>query len=403
MACINPSFPKPLFSAPLRHHLRRGMALWSMKKDPSLESALSRNRRWIVNNQIKHLLLRSPTRSLPVKFLQKKYKTLDMRGSALNWLNKYPCCFQTFPDPSGETEDLFFGFTKRMAELVEGEEAAIEASEPDMVTRLGKLLSLSRDRRLNVAKLNVLKRSFGFPDDYLFRLVPKRPDLFRVINRYGRHNTMEIELVEWDPQLATSAVELSATKNGQEPHFTCSLPSSWMQSHKRFEEFNSRSPYISPYVSNQMDEEKRTVAMVHELLSLTLWKKLSILKLEHFKREFGLPEQLNRLLLHHPCIFYVSNRYKIYTVVLREGYNGSELVEKDPVVVAKERLGELMQEGLHEYNQRRKVLNLEKKRKRGEIELRKNSQEEINDVAALDKVERREERERFYKVLFDDR
>lgn len=65
-----------------------------------------------------------------------------------------------------------------------GEEAAIEASEPEMVVRLGKLLMLSRDRRLNVSKLKGLQRSFGFPDDYLFRLVPNRPDLFRVVNRY---------------------------------------------------------------------------------------------------------------------------------------------------------------------------------------------------------------------------
>jgi Plant organelle RNA recognition domain len=184
MAYINPTAAKPLFSLPLHHLFRRGMALWSMTKDPSLERALSRNRRWILNNQIKNLLLRSPTRSLPVRFLQKKYRTLDMRGSALNWLKKYPCCFQTFPDPTGETEEIFFGFTKRMAELVAGEEEAIEASEPEMVTRLSKLLMLSRDRRLNVSKLNVLKRSFGFPDDYLLRLVPNRPDLFRIVNRY---------------------------------------------------------------------------------------------------------------------------------------------------------------------------------------------------------------------------
>lgn len=182
-ASLNPAL-NPLPSLPLRHLLRRGMALWSMKKDPSLERALSRNRRWIVNNQIKNLLLRSPTRSLPVKYFQKKYKSLDMQGSAINWLNKYPCCFQTFADPTGETEDLFFGFTKRMAQLVEEEEAAIEESEPEMVNRLGKLLMLSRDRRLNVAKLNELKRIFGLPDDYLLRLLPKRPDLFRLVNRY---------------------------------------------------------------------------------------------------------------------------------------------------------------------------------------------------------------------------
>jgi Plant organelle RNA recognition domain len=97
------------------------------------------------------------------------------------------------------------------------------------------------------------------------------------------------------------------------------------------------------------------------------------------------------------------SRYKIYTVVLREGYDGSNLVEKDPIVASKERLGELMQEGLHEYNQRRKIMNLEKKRKSGKIELRKTGLEESDDVTALGPIKRREERERFYKVLFDDR
>ncbi|KAK6938283.1 Plant organelle RNA recognition domain [Dillenia turbinata] len=66
------------------------------------------------------------------------------------------------------------------------------------------------------------------------------------------------------------------------------------------------------------------------------------------RREFGLPEILNVLLLKYFGIFYVSNKYQIYTVLLREGYNGLELVNKDPFVAVKEKFGELMREGLHE-------------------------------------------------------
>jgi Plant organelle RNA recognition domain len=127
---------------------------------------------------------------------------------------------------------------------------------------------------------------------------------------------MEVELVKWDPQLAMSSVEASAIKDGCDPHFRCLLPSSWIKSHELFEEFNRRSPYISPYTNNWMDEEKSAVGMVHELLSLTLWKKLSIMKLEHFKREFGLPEQLNRLLFRHTGIFYVSNRCSLFLYIV---------------------------------------------------------------------------------------
>lgn len=286
---------------------------------------------------------------------------------------------------------------------MEEEESVKTLTEPSMAWRLAKLLMLSKDQRLNVVKLNELKKSFGFPEDYVLRIVPKHPDTFRVVNCTGRRSTMEIELIKWDPNLAVSAIESLAMDRGVEPRFSCLLPASWIKTREKFDDFNTRSPYISPYAKDglhsELDSEKGAVGMVHELLSLTLWKKASILKLEHFKREFGLPDRLNMLLLRHPCIFYVSNRYKIYTVVLREGYSGSELVEKDPMVIVKDKFGELMQEGLHEYNRRRCAANLEKKRKRGEIPVRIKREKEEDEG---DKVEKREERKRFYKVLFGE-
>ncbi|CAA6663779.1 unnamed protein product [Spirodela intermedia] len=336
------------------------------EEGPALEKALSRNRRWIVNNQIKNVLLRSPGRVATVQSLQKRFKTLDLQGRALNWLHKYPCCFETFVDPAGSGETLY-GFSKRMAALVDEEEVTREAAEMDMARRLAKVLMLVRDHRLNVVKLNELKRSFGLPDDYVLRIVLKYSDVFRIVNGSGRRNSMEIELLRWDADLAVSAVEAMAAERKTPPLFLCSLPSTWIKSRASFDAFNEGTPYASPYSAEQMESEKRAVGMVHELLSLTLWKKLSIVKLGHFRREFSLPERLGSLLLRHPCIFYVSNRYKIYTALLREGYDGSELVDKHPLVVAKEKLGELMQEGLHEYNRRRHLANLEKKRNKGDI------------------------------------
>ncbi|XP_047965083.1 protein WHAT'S THIS FACTOR 1 homolog, chloroplastic-like [Salvia hispanica] len=145
---------------------------------------------------------------------------------------------------------------------------------------------------------------------------------------------------------------------------------------------------------------------------MTLWKKLSISKLSHFKREFGFPEKLNVLLLKHPGIFYVSNKYKIYTVLLREAYNGSELIEKDPVVVVKNKFGELMQEGLHEYNRRHYLMNLEKKKEKGVAKVRpigrsrddddEKISEQNNQEGNLGGILDAEERKRFYKVLSGD-
>ncbi|CAK7346792.1 unnamed protein product [Dovyalis caffra] len=300
--------------------------------------------------------------------------------------------------------------------LVEEEESVKEMQEPVFVERLSKLLMMSVNHRLNVVKLNELKRNLGFPDDYLIRILPKYPDMFRLVNHSGRRSSMEIELLSWNPDLAISAVEVSARKQGSStPSFSCSLPSTWVKSWERFHEFNA-TPYISPYVDSRglledsKEMEKRIVGLVHELLSLTLWKKMSIVKLGHFQREFNLSENLNILLLKHPGIFYVSNKYQIYTVLLREGYNGSELIDKDPIVVVKDKFGELMQEGLHEYNQRRHELNIEKQKKKGIVSERKEKRKDVsNEMTEHDDSGDKlgglfdpEERKRFYKVLFDD-
>ncbi|XP_021761017.1 protein ROOT PRIMORDIUM DEFECTIVE 1-like [Chenopodium quinoa] len=388
----------------------RDFSLWSMKKDPDLESALTHNRRWIVNNQIKNIILRYPNQVVPVNFIQKKFKTLDLQGKALNWLNKYPCCFEVFR----ENDELYCQLTKRMICLVEEEEAIKEDQEPVFAERLAKILMMSSNQRLNVVKLDELKRNFGFPDDYLIRLVPKYSEMFRLINYSGRKSSMEVELVSWNPELPISCIEMSASKQNLEPRFSCSLPSTWIKSWERFNEFNS-TPYISPYtnpsslVEGSKEHEKRTVALVHELLSLTLWKKMSVIKLGHFKREFALPEKLNVLLLKHPGIFYVTNKYKTYTVLLREGYNASKLIDKDPLVVVKDKFGELMQEGLHEYNQRGRLLNLEKRKKKGiimpKVEKRKDKNVEISEeedpVGQAGRLFDPEERKRFYKILFE--
>lgn len=390
-------------------YLLRSFSLQSMKKEPELESALSRNRRWIVNNQIKNIILRCPNQVASVKLIQKKFKTLDLQGKALNWLKKYPCCFEV----SLKNDENYCRLTKQVMSLVDEEESLKDTQEPVFVDRLAKLLMMSSNHRLNVVKLNELKRNFGFPDDYLIRIIPQYPKMFRVVNHGGRKSSMEVELTSWNPNLAVSSIERIAQKQGTKPCFSCSLPSTWVKSIERFEEFNS-IPYISPYldpkesIEGSNEKEKRTVGLVHELLSLTLWKKMSIIKLGHFRTEFSLPEKLNILLLKHPGIFYVSNKYRIYTVLLREAYNGSELIDKDPLVVLKEKFGELMQQGLHEYNRRRYFLNLEKKRKKGNIPVvprtgQSSGVSEKDDRGGeLGGILDPEERKKFYRVLFDD-
>ncbi|KAI3947886.1 hypothetical protein MKX01_034551 [Papaver californicum] len=403
-----------IFSSPTKLLISgRSFSLQSSQKDPALELSLTRSRRWIVNNQIKNIILRYPNQVVPIWFLQKKFKTLDLQGKALNWVKKYPCCFEVYL----ENDDYYCRLTKQMMSLVDEEEAVQDEQEPVIVERLAKLLLMSSNRKLNVLKLNELKRNFGFPDDFLVRILPKYPEMFRLVSYSGRQSSMEIELVSWNPALAVSVIETLAKERKSEPSFTCSLPLSWVKTWEKFHEFNA-TPYFSPYNMNVKDfmegsneMEKRAVGLVHELVSLTLWKKMSVMKLAHFRREFKLPEKLNVILLKHPGIFYVSSKYQSHTLLLREGYNGSALVNKDPLVIVKEKFGDLMQEGLIEFNQRQQAVNLEKKKNKDMLLSRSSNRGSRGTAKASaqdDPIGKQgalydpEERERFYKDLFDD-
>ncbi|KAF3548077.1 hypothetical protein DY000_02000954 [Brassica cretica] len=71
--------------------------------------------------------------------------------------------------------------------------------------------------------------------------------------------------------------------------------------------------------------EKRAVAVMYELLSFTLEKRLVTTDhLTHFRRVCG--------------IFYVSERGKRFSVLFTEAYEGQELIEKCPLILWKEKL-----------------------------------------------------------------
>ncbi|KAL4396569.1 hypothetical protein AHAS_Ahas01G0105000 [Arachis hypogaea] len=167
--------------------------------------------------------------------------------------------------------------SKRMMSLVKEEEFVRESQENTFLCRLAKLLMMSVNKRINVLKLNELKRNSGFLDDYMIRIVAKYPNLFCVVNEGRRKSFIEIELVHWNPELAVSIVETTARRNG-----------------------NTR---LTKLVEGTKEMEKRNVGLAHKMLSLTLWKKASIVKLSHFRRVFALSDRLNVLLLKHHGIF----------------------------------------------------------------------------------------------------
>eukprot|EP00252_Welwitschia_mirabilis_P028082 TRINITY_DN9971_c0_g1_i1.p1 TRINITY_DN9971_c0_g1~~TRINITY_DN9971_c0_g1_i1.p1 ORF type:complete len:383 (+),score=65.63 TRINITY_DN9971_c0_g1_i1:209-1357(+) len=339
-------------------------SVWNMAKDPDLEKALKRNNRWIINNKLKTILQMCPDHCASVKFLQKRANSLPIHVKVLNWVQKYPSLFEIYT----ENLETWCRMSKKLQLLV-AEEAAVKIQqEPALTERLVKILMLSQDNRLNVVKFGDLRKYFGFPDDYVSSIAGRDSQRIRVLEHKGKKTKVEIELVEWDKSLAISAIERK-----QVAEYECRLPSEgWKTARERFEEFQ-RTRYVSPYIEglkgletpqgfDEKEKEKWVVGVIHELLSLTLWKRMSIDKLRKFSREFRLPDDLVRLLLRHPGIFYVSNQNDVHTVVLRDAYFGKELVVKDPLVIVKEKFGDIMQEDLLVFTKKKKIAHLNKRK-----------------------------------------
>lgn len=82
--------------------------------------------------------------------------------------------------------------------------------------------------------------------------------------------------------------------------------------------------------------------MFHEALSLFVDKKTEKSNLILLGQKIGLPPGFRKAIINHPGIFYVSNKLKTETVVLREGYRRHVLVEKHPVMDVRYRYVHLM-------------------------------------------------------------
>ncbi|KAH7523906.1 hypothetical protein FEM48_Zijuj06G0061800 [Ziziphus jujuba var. spinosa] len=96
---------------------------------------------------------------------------------------------------------------------------------------------------------------------------------------------------------------------------------------EKIEHFQKRC-YWSSYAdarglkAGSLEFDERAVAVMHELLSFIIEKRLVTDHLTHFRREFVMPQKLMRLLLKHIGIFYVSERWKRFSVFVAEAYEG---------------------------------------------------------------------------------
>ncbi|KAM0071658.1 putative plant organelle RNA recognition domain-containing protein [Helianthus debilis subsp. tardiflorus] len=159
----------------------------------------------------------------------------------------------------------------RLQRVLDRNERVYVENEPLIVPKLCKLLMMSKDNVVSADMLVHVKREFGFQNDVLVNLVPKYPEYFLLVRGPGEGNSF----LQADKESELTGIKIR-------PSFNRKLPSGFLirkEMREWIRDWKERL-YISLYddASNlnqaSLEMEKRTVGVFHELLSLSLYKRI---------------------------------------------------------------------------------------------------------------------------------
>lgn len=293
---------------------------------------------------------RGPFVSLQLMSRWKNLVGLNVNVGA--FIGTYPHAFEIFTHPF--RKNLCCKITEKFKELIDEEENVIRECEIDAVRRVKKLLLMSRNGVLRVHALRLIRKELGLPEDFRDSILAKYTSDFRLVDLES------LELVDGDgddESLCVAKVEEWREVEYREKclsefetnyAFPINLPTGFKIEKGFREELRNwqRIPYVKPYKRKEISRglerfEKRVVAVIHELLSLTVEKMVEVERLAHFRKDLGIEVNVREVILKHPGIFYVSTKGSTQTLFLREAYSKGCLIEPNPI-----------------YNVRRKMLDL---------------------------------------------
>ncbi|KAF6154528.1 hypothetical protein GIB67_020010 [Kingdonia uniflora] len=213
---------------------------------------------------------------------------------------------------------------------------------------------------------------FGLPNNFEYSTILKHPQYFRLFDaEEARNKYIEIAELEYehdpkvlkDPNLIVCAIERLWEREYRERRveaenigfaFNVKFPPGFKinKYHKITVWVWQQLPYWSSYedifgydlrsIEARKCLEKRGVAMIYELFSITVEKKLALERITHFRMAMDLPKEF---LLQHQGGFYISargNQGKLHTVFLRDTYWRGDLVEPNELNFARRKLAELI-------------------------------------------------------------
>lgn len=349
------------FGKPSRTHLpfRPITAVVKRRKEIPFDNVIQRDKKLKLVLKIRNILVNQPDRIMNLRDLGRYRRDLGLtrKRRFIALLKRFPAVFEIVEEG---VYSLRFRLTPE-AERVYLEELRVRNEmEQALVVKLRKLLMMSLEKRILLEKIAHLKADFGLPTEFRSTICERYPQYFRVVST---DRGPALELTHWDPALAVSAAEVAAEekkiKEMEERNLIIDRPPKFKRvkmpkglilskgEMRRIGMFNEM-PYISPYSdflelrSGSPEKEKHACAVVHEILSFTLEKRTLVDHLTHFREEFRFSQQIRGMLIRHPDMFYVSLKGDRDSVFLREAYRDSQLLEKDRLLLLKEKMRALV-------------------------------------------------------------
>ncbi|XP_034700835.1 protein WHAT'S THIS FACTOR 9, mitochondrial [Vitis riparia] len=350
-----------LFKTTLKpqHHrlLRRTFIAAKIKwvRDPYLDEAVSKEKNLKPLLALKTLILSAPSKTLPAAVAAVNKPQFRLPTTALNFFHKYPSVFRIFLPKPLSTPHVRL---TPQAIALHNEELAVHASPErlkEAAERLAKFLMLAGARRLPLRIVDCFRFDLGLPDNYITGICCDFPEYFQ-ISSGNDPELLDLELVSWRENLACSVLEKRAMNGNSDIRkgMRIAFPmffSRGFDLQKKVKDWLDEwqnLPYISPYENgfhlnpNSDQAEKWAVAVLHELLSLMVSKKTERDNIFWLGEYLGFGSRFKKALVRYAGIFYVSNKIRTRTVVLREAYRKDFLLENHPLMGMRHRYIHLM-------------------------------------------------------------
>ncbi|CAN1161303.1 Protein WHAT'S THIS FACTOR 1 homolog, chloroplastic [Linum perenne] len=323
-------------------------------RDNVLDKVMDLQKKPSVILQLKSIIQSHKHRRILLRDLEKEVGFVQ-KWNFMAVIEKYPSIFNV--GGGSDKTPPFVTLTERAAKIAREESEARALMEPTLVRNLRKLLMMSVDCRLPLEKVELIGNELGLPQDFSESLIPKYPQFFSVKDVKGKPC---LHLEHWDSSLAITAreerlelqgvpvlnpsrklVRISKDGNYLGPfafnmHFAAGFRpnNSFLEELERWQRLDFPSPYLNPRTFEAADPKarKRVVSVLHELLSLTMEKRMTSSQLDAFHSEYLFPSRLLLCLIKHHGIFYITNKGARSTVFLKEAYDGTNLITKCPLL-----------------------------------------------------------------------